>query len=220
MTKHNPIVIEAGKGEKRVFASALDWPGWSRSGKTEPDALKALVDYADRYQAVAEIAGERGFPDTVSNLDIVERLAGSGATDFGVPERAATSEDEPMSDAECDRQIRLMRACWEYFDDVASKVSAELRKGPRGGGRDRDKIIEHVYDAERGYVRKLGVKTPPRGMYTADGLKEHRDAVCEAIRSVNASGNGEGAWPVRYTIRRMAWHVLDHAWEMQDKTLS
>jgi hypothetical protein len=220
VTTHNRVVIETGSKNKKVFASALDWPGWSRSGKTEADALKALAEYADRYQAVAAIAGERGVRATARDFDVVEHLKGSGATDFGVPERAASCEDESMTEAECERQIRLMRACWEYFDDVAVNVSAELRKGPRGGGRDRDRIIEHVYDAERNYARKLGVKTPPRGMYTADGLREHRGEVCDAIRAVNASGEGKGSWPLRYTIRRAAWHVLDHAWEMQDKTLS
>src|SRR5438067_302187 len=28
---------------------------------------------------------------------------------------------------------------------------------------------------------------------------------------------GDRGWPVRYAARRMAWHVLDHAWEMEDR---
>ena len=24
-------------------------------------------------------------------------------------------------------------------------------------------------------------------------------------------------WPHRYAARRIAWHVLDHAWEMEDR---
>jgi hypothetical protein len=167
-----------------------------------------------------DIAGAVDFPAEAPEFELVEQLTGSGATDFGVPEKAAACEAEPMSGEECERQIELMRACWTCFDDVASTVSAELRKGPRGGGRGRDTIIEHVFDAERNYVRKLGVKTPPRAMYTAEGLGKHREATCEAVRAAHGSGEVPGSWPLRYTIRRIAWHVLDHAWEMQDKDLT
>jgi hypothetical protein len=214
------VVVETGPEEKKVFASALDWPGWSRSGKTEAGALEALADYAERYQAVVNIAGTVDFPAEAPEFEVVEQLTGSGATDFGVPERAAACEAEPMSDEECERQIGLMRACWTYFDDVASTVSAELRKGPRGGGRDRDKIIEHVYEAERGYSRRIGVTTPNGVMFTADGLAQHRDAVCDSIRRLRRNGEAGAKWPLRYFVRRAAWHVMDHAWEMQDKKLS
>jgi hypothetical protein len=212
------VVIESGT--KKAFASAVDWPGWSRSGRTEAAALAALTKYADRYRAVANIAGSREFPGEAAVFEVVERLAGSGATDFGVPEKAGRCDDEPMTDAACERQIALLQASWRFFDDVAARVSAELRKGPRGGGRGRDAIVEHVLEAERGYARRIGVKTPAGAMGSADGVIQHRDAVCETIRRLRRNGEAGEKWPIRYFIRRAAWHVMDHAWEMEDKDLT
>ena len=221
MAEHNRVVIETGNKHKKVFASAIDWPGWSRSGKTEEEALHALADYADRYRVVASIAGLRGVQTTARDLDVVEHSEGSGATDFGVPERVAECEYEPMSEGECDRQIELLRACWSFFDDVASKVSSELRKGPRGGGRDRDTIIDHVVQADRGYGRKIGVRTPPFGSFDIEAVQAHHDAVYAAIPLLRDGEPGiSNGWPVHYFIRRAAWHVLDHAWEMEDKDLT
>jgi hypothetical protein len=218
MTTHNRVVIETGK--KRVFASALDWPGWSRSAKTEPDALWTLAEYADRYRKVVGIAGLQGFEASVRDFVVIERVEGNATTDFGAPDRPAKVESEAMSGSDCERHIVLLRACWTYFDDVASRVSEELQKGPRGGGRNRSKIIAHVFEAERSYVRNLGVKTPKDVMYTAGGLEAHRDEVCDAIREHSARGEPARRWPLRYFIRRAAWHVLDHAWEMEDKDLT
>lgn len=218
MTEHNRVVIEAGK--KKVFASAIDWPGWSRSGKTEEAALEALADYAERYEKIAEMAVVRGVKATAKEFDVVELQTGSGATDFGVPEKVANVEHEPMTDAECERQIKLLRACWVYFDDAATRVSEELQKGPRGGGRNRSKMIAHVFEADRSYARQVGVMTPKGGMDTPEGLAAHREAVCDAIRETNAGTGPEPKWPLRYFIRRAAWHVLDHAWEMEDRDLS
>lgn len=216
MTGLNRVVIETGK--KKVFATAVDWPGWSRFGKTGEDALEALHQYADRYRRVSELAGAGVLPET---FQVVEHVEGSGATDFGVPDRVAEVDCESMTDLECDRQLALLRACWEIFDEVAAKVSAQLRKGPRGGGRDRDKIIDHVVQADRSYGRQIGVRTPPFDSFDEGAVMTHHDAIFAAIPGLRGGDpikpNG---WPVRYFIRRAAWHVLDHAWEMEDKDLT
>ncbi len=212
----NRIVIETGS--KRVFATAIDWPGWSRSGKTEAAALEVLADYAGRYRRVADLAGSGAMPDEFA---VVEYLEGSGATDFGVPDRVAEADSEPMSDAESERQVGLLRACWSVFGDVASSVSAELRKGPRGGGRDRDAIIDHVVQADRGYGRRIGVRTPPFDMFDEEAVRAHHEAIYAAIPVMRDGRPGQQkGWPVRYFIRRAAWHVMDHAWEMEDKDLT
>ncbi len=216
MTGLNRVVIETGK--KKVFATAIDWPGWSRSGKTEADALEMLANYADRYRRVVDLAGAGVLPET---FEVVERLDGSGATDFGVPDRVAEADRQPVTDLECDRQLALLRACWGVFDEVAAKVSSQLRKGPRGGGRDRDKIIDHVVLADRSYGRQIGVRTPPFDSFDEGAVATHHDAIFAAIPGLRGGDpikpNG---WPVRYFIRRAAWHVLDHAWEMEDKDLT
>lgn len=217
MTKYHRVVLEQGK--KKSFATAIDWPGWSRSGKSGDHAIEVLVSYADRYQLVAEMAGVQGVRATAASPEVIDTLQGSGATDFGVPDKVASADFDSMTDAECDRQIRLLQACWEYFDDVAVRVSREMQKGPRGGGRDRDEIIQHTLEADRGYARQIGVRTPAVYIDTPNGVAEHREAVAQAIRELNAS-ESDTKWPLRYFIRRAAWHMLDHAWEMEDKDLT
>jgi hypothetical protein len=216
MQQQNRVVIEAGS--KIAFASAIDWPGWSRSAKTEESALDALRHYSDRYQRVAAAAGLNGV-EAIASFDVVEHLDGIAVTAFG-PMQIAACESEPMPASECERQIKLLRACWETFDATAARVSEEIRIGPRGGGRDLTKLIAHVFEAERSYARKIGVRTEAGSLNTSDGLHAHREAICEAIRDLNGRDANEERWPVRYFIRRAAWHVLDHAWEMEDKDLT
>jgi hypothetical protein len=215
-----PIRVVFEVAQKKSFASAIDWPGWSRPAKTPEAALQALEDYAPRYAAVVQCAGFS--PDTVTSatFEVVDTLPGTTTTAFGAPDVPSPLEVSPMDDVECSRQIALLRASWSMFDEIGDRVSEELRKGPRGGGRNRSKIIAHVFEAERAYVRNLGVKTPAGVMFTPQGLEEHREAVCDAIRELCARGESPYKWPLRYVIRRATWHVLDHAWEMEDKDLS
>ncbi len=220
MTTHNRVVIETGKDGKKVFASAIDWPGWCRSGRTEEAALAALADYAARYRAVAESAHTQGVVAAADDFEVIERLQGGGGTDFGIPEQPAAAERDGLTDRELDRHLRLLTACWETFDAVAGRVSAELRKGPRGGGRDRDAIVAHVRESECGYVRYLGLMVTADAKSTPYGLAAHRDAVRTAIADLHRDGEMPGRWPLAYAIRRIAWHVLDHAWEMDDRDLS
>ncbi len=119
-----------------------------------------------------------------------------------------------------ERELALMRACWAVLDDVRSRVSAEMQRGPRGGGRDRDLIVRHVFATERDFCKKLGVLTPLDAMLSDKGLNEHRDAYCNAIRVLHSQGKMARTWPLRYLIRHTAYHTLDHAWEMEDKDLS
>jgi hypothetical protein len=198
----NPTRVSLELGRTWVFASALDWPGWCRRGKGEEAAIDTLLDYAARY---AEVAGPGFDPGEVH---VVERLTGDTTTDFGAPSRWGGCDEEPLPAAETDRLAGLLTACWAGFDEIVAGVPEVLRKGPRGGGRDRDAIAAHVREAERAYGRKLGVRVPPRTPWD-----EQRDALLGAMRS----GAPEGAWPVRYGVRRIAWHLLDHAWEIEDK---
>jgi hypothetical protein len=203
-------------GHKRVFASALEWPGWSRSAKTEDGALEALAAYAERYAIVADRAGVE-FPAPAA-FDVVERLTGSGATDFGVPEAAAVAETQPTTAAAARRLAALVTGAWSVFDEVSAASPAELRKGPRGGGRDRDKMIGHVLEAEAAYARKLGLKLDPPALGDLTAIEELREAIAAVLAAPS-----DGAplvpkgWTVRYAARRVAWHVLDHAWEMADR---
>lgn len=212
------VMVELGK-KKRVVACAFDWPGWDRSAETEDDALRVLDAYRPRYAKVAALAGLADEFDATGDLAVVERLEGIGMTDYyGVSGRPAEPELEAMSDAECERKVALLRAAWATFDDVASRVSSELRKGPRGGGRERDEIIHHANGSEIfEYGKKVGVRSSPDAWQDPDELRARRDALCAGIREFNARGPSAGAWTVQFLIRRCAWHMLDHAWEMEDR---
>jgi hypothetical protein len=203
------VIIETGK--KRLFASAVKWPGWSRVGKDEASALDALRRYRPRYERVAKSAGVPFSPD--GDFEVVERLGGSGA-DFGVPDSVAEIEREELSRADLERFLALLRASWRAFDEIAAKAPAELRKGPRGGGRDRDKIVEHVLGAEVLYASRLGAKLQQPDMRDAAAIGEFRNALADALSRADASTK----WPPRYAARRIIWHVLDHAWEIEDRS--
>jgi hypothetical protein len=218
----NAIRVMVEQGKKRAVASAFDWPGWDRSARSEAEALEVLAAYRPRYAKIAKLAGLADEFRAAGDIAVVERLKGSGMTDFyGLSYRSAGSEHEPMSAAACKRKIALLRASWTYFDDVASRVSAELRKGPRGGGRDRDKIIRHANGAEiHEFAKKVGVNTPLDARERPDDLRAHRDAFCAAIRDYNARRASARTWTVQFVIRHSAYHMLDHAWEMEDRDLS
>jgi hypothetical protein len=197
---HTRVYLEVGT--KRVFASAADWPGWCRAGKDESLALHALAAYALRYSPVVKLA-KLDLPKDATKFDVVERLPGNATTDFGAPGVPAKAESKPITKAQLDRLIALLEACWKYLDQVRVKAPNELRKGPRGGGRDRDKMYQHVLEAELEYGKRIDVR-----------LKSpDRKALVEGFR--NPAPNTK--WPVAYVIRRTAWHALDHAWEIEDR---
>jgi hypothetical protein len=206
------VLVELGA--KRVFASALEWPGWSRSGKSEEAALDALAAYLPRYATVARRA-EQPTPTGAAVLEVVERLAGSASTDFGVPDMTAGLEREPLDGPGATRQAALVAACWPYLDEVASGAPAVLRKGPRGGGHDRDAIVAHVAAAETAYARRMGI----RDRETLGSTEATRAAMVALLAQARVgSPLAEGGWTARYAARRVAWHVLDHAWEIEDRS--
>jgi hypothetical protein len=212
-TQDAPTFVYLEVGEKRTFASASEWPGWCRSGKTEQAALDALAAYAARYAAVAKLA-RVPFPAHTTSFKVAERLKGNATTDFGAPGIPAAAESKHLSDAEAKRMSDLVAAAWAYLDKVVAKAPAALRKGPRGGGRDRDAMFIHVLGAEVDYARKIGVHLKePQGADKA-AVRAARKAILERLANPN---QGE-KWPVRYAARRTAWHALDHAWEIEDRS--
>lgn len=195
-----------------MFASALAWPGWCRSGRTEEDALEVLAHYAKRYAAVPARAGVRFGVKAAKDFAVVDRVTGNATTDFGAPAIPAVAEGAPVDAREAKRMAALVAGSWDELADVVAGAPAELRKGPRGGGRDRDKIVTHVADAEMAYARKLGIKT----------VRDHsavRMALLDVLgRRSDAEPVVPGGWTRRYAARRIAWHALDHAWEIEDKS--
>jgi hypothetical protein len=205
-------------GQKWVFATALDWPGWCRRGKGEQGAIDTLLDYAPRYAAV--IARARlALPADPVPL-IVERLPGGAGTDFGAPGVHAADDDRPTTVEEAARLAAVMAACWAAFDEIAAGAPESLRKGPRGGGRDRSKIVEHVVDCDRGaYAPKLDVRHRPFPPDDAAALAALRRDILTVIGTPSdGTPVREKGWTTRFAARYVAWHVLDHAWEIEDRS--
>lgn len=210
----------------QTVASALDWPGWCRPGRDEGAAMNALAGYAERYARVAEHAGV-SLPSTVA-FDVVERMPGGPATAFAAPECRrpfpqviAEVERAKSTPAVARRLAALVTAAWATFDEIAAASPAQLRKGPRGGGRDRDKLIDHVIGAETAYARKLGVKLKRPAAGDIAAIEELRGAIAAVVGAPsNGSPVAPNGWTTRYAARRVAWHVLEHAWEMQDRAES
>ena len=220
------VYLEIGKN--RTFAGAIDWPGWCRSGKDEQSALQALLDYGPRYAQALRL-GRLEFtpPADVSALHVIERLPGSSTTDFGAPDAVPARDRQPVDESELRRFQALLQACWQALDAAAERaVGKELRKGPRGGGREADEIVRHVWMAERGYLSRLGVK--PEADENADLAQvqeSSRQAILEGVaRSAwgelpTRGPRGGVIWGARYFVRRAAWHILDHTWEIEDKII-
>lgn len=217
------IVVERGTKGNRAAAFALDWPGWSRGARSVEGAIETLEAYRPRYRSVAERAGMSAELDAAGPLTTVEDHVGTGSTDFwGISFAPSSTEVGPMTDEELERKLALLQAAWAFFDDVAARVSPVMRKGPRGGGRDRDRIIRHVIRTEsEDFANKVGLVIPEEGALGA-ALPGYRAAYLAAIRACN---RGEvpfrsRSWTLPFLIRHSAYHTLDHAWEMEDKDLT
>ena len=213
------VVLEVAA--RRSFASALDWPGWSRSGRSPGEALEQLVGYGTRYARIAKSAKvELTAPTTTRDLEVVERLRGGSGTEFGVPSTSADAESAVFTASDLDRLIRLLKAGWRAFDRAAGAAEGpQLRLGPRGGGRQAPAMVEHVREAEAAYLHQLGRKTDP-----SSSMDDLRRAFVEALRlratdvPLPEPNKVRSPWQPAYAIRRSAWHAVDHAWEIEDRS--
>ena len=195
------VYLEVGKA--KTFACSVEWPGWCRSGKGVDGALETLGSYAERYGAVLAEAGLK-LPRGATNFEVVEQWPGGGATDFGALDKPCSLDQRALTAADARKLAAIIEVSWRTLDRIAATAPAVLRKGPRGGGRDRDAIVEHVVEAERSYFRSVGIRSGDRTEFL------------EALRA--ARDPAPHTWPWRYAARRVAWHVLDHAWEIEDKS--
>lgn len=209
------IAIHVEIGKTRVFASAIDWPGWCRSAKDEDAALAKLEEYRDRYVAASGVKLPRG------PITVVERAKGTATTEFGAPDVPASTDARPIGTTELNNLIAISEACWASFEKtVRTHKKSTLSVGPRGGGRQVEAIREHVFAAEKGYLSKIGAS----GRNVGDTLLALRTAVSAALHD-RAAGvpvppnprRTKPLWVPRYAIRRETWHVTDHLWEIEDR---
>jgi hypothetical protein len=209
------VDVYVESGAKKVFAVAVDWPGWARSGKSEDAAIETLLEYGDRYRAAVAPA-RAGFKPPTS-VRVIDRVKGGSGTDFGAISVSAKADDRKLDAKEFKRQIAILRASWAAFDAMATAhVRKTLRTGPRGGGRNIDKMTTHVFEADVAYLSSIGAR------YTGTDMDELRTAF---LGRLGRHWSGEPLenkrksppWTVRYCVRRSAWHALDHAWEIEDR---
>jgi hypothetical protein len=224
VTKPYQVYLEIGK--TRTCAAALDWPGWCRLGRDEASALQSLFDYGPRYiRALQGVQLPFTLPEDPSDLVVVERLPGNDTTDFGAPGLAPSRDADPLDPAGLHRAELLLKACWQAFDGaVQAAAGRELRKGPRGGGRDLAAIVRHVQEVDLVYLASLGGKWKPEPGDDAAQTRV-RQAILAPLASATrgelpARGPRGGLrWTPRYFVRRLAWHELDHAWEIEDRVV-
>jgi hypothetical protein len=218
------VYLEVGK--KRTFAGAIAWPGWCRRGTDQDSALEALLESAPRY-AKALRGTKLGFkpPADGSALMVVESLPGDATTDFGAPGAAPSADQRRVTRTDLERFGTVFRAAWRTFDRAVEAASGrKLRTGPRGGGRSLDGIVDHVLGADAGYLGSLGWKHRVDQKADPDGeIARIRKAILDGL-AASARGEiprrgprGGVRWPPRYFVRRVAWHALDHAWEIEDR---
>lgn len=226
--RSNPLAVYVEVGKRFTVAGAIDWPGWCRGGRNEEAALHALIEYGPRYERVVRAGVSIQAPADTSVFQVVERLKGTGTTDFGVPDVAPSVDAAPVDDSELQRLQALLKACWAALDKAAQAADGkELRKGPRGGGRDLSGVVGHVTRAETSYLRRLG-GNPLGEKYEDDPahvMEQQRQLILGTLGpaargEVPLQGpRGGSRWTPRYFVRRAAWHILDHAWEIEDRVL-
>ncbi|HEY1387434.1 MAG TPA: DinB family protein [Ktedonobacterales bacterium] len=225
-TPSQQIAVALEVGKTRTFASALEWPGWTRIGHDEAAALDALLAYGPRYQrAIRSARLDFQAPANVDAFGVAERLPGGSATDFGAPNVAPAADAAPVDATELERLQRILGACWKTFAEVVASASdRSLRKGPRGGGRTVVQITDHVIESHYSYLRKIYWRDPheevddiPAMIEAIDHADEQALAFATSDEMPAAGPRGGALWKPRYFVRRAAWHILDHTREIEDK---
>jgi hypothetical protein len=220
------IAVYLEIGQKKVIAGAVDWPGWQRIGRSEADSLEALIDYVPRYGRILDGTNLTfPTPTDVNDFTIVERLEGTTTTDFGAPALPPDVDLEAVDDTQLDRLVTILQASWQAFDKACQAAEGKhLRKGPRGGGRELEGIMEHVLGADQGYLSSLGWKyKKDKNADLPTAIETCRTAILEGLAAavrgeIPAEGpRGGKRWPPRYYVRRSVWHTTDHIWEIEDR---
>jgi len=75
-----------------------------------------------------------------------------------------------------------------------------------------------VIGAEAAFARKVGVRLKRPAADEIAAIENRREAIAAVV---GAPSDGSpvvpNGWTTRYAARRIAWHILEHAWEMQDR---
>ena len=148
---------------------------------------------------------------------MVERHEGGGGTAFGVPSVIGDADREAVTASEATRQAALVEAAWTVFD---RRGEGGAGVAPQGPARRRPR---HLEDRRATSTRPTPRTPASSGSSTTQRIAEAvlamRKAVLEVLREPSdGSPVADRKWTPRYAARRIAWHALDHAWEIEDRT--
>ena len=143
---------------------------------------------------------------------------GNATTNFGAPGVVPHCDHAPISHEELPQYLNLIQVCYQAFDEaVAQAAGKELRKGPRGGGRELERIVAHVVDADRSYLPRVAARFKKvKDEAPTETTQRLRQTVLNALTAAVENGlpekgpRGGVIWPARYFVRRVVWHLLDH----------
>lgn len=220
--KHR-IYIE--KGRKTVFAGSIDWPGWVAQGDSESDAIQNLFNIAERYARVMHAAQiDFSTPISHADLEVIETIEGGYATDLGGPRAVPHFDETEMTEKDLSAYQELLMAIWRAFDTaVLSSDGLMLLPANKGGLIDVYAIIGHTIQNDQSDLERLGLTYRLRlHEDPLDELRDIREAMLRAITRVafNEIPRREllgEVWTARTFIRKIAWHTLSHAWEIEDR---
>ena len=222
-----PVEVYVEATGKRAFAGAIDWPGWCRAGRDEEAALEALFDYGARYAGVLKGSGVRfTAPARASTLAVVERLKGDATTDFGAPSIAPKADATPIDRRWLTKHEKILGRVLEGVRSSRRPRDRRARRKGRAAAAGRWTRSSTTSWAPRGgYLRMIAGKPPAFDEADAAAAREdERAAVLEGLERALTDGipekgpRGGARWSARYFVRRAAWHVLDHAWEIEDRS--
>ncbi len=214
------VGIEQGP-KRRVFAQAVDWPGWCRAGRDADKALTALAAYLPRYRAaVGGLAAD--LPAGEPTLEVIETVAGDVTTEFGAPGKVMTFDRRPLQSGEPERLAAFLDACWAAFDAAQAAIPAEARAVKPEVGRAPERMRMHIDDAQRAYVSWLAKPVPRLDEARLDETESAlRGFFRAAVLSLPVGvAFADERHPGPYAVRRECWHVLDHVWELGDRAAS
>ena len=154
----------------------------------------------------------------VDGFEVVERVPGTANTDFGALGDPPKADLAPLGRA----RASGLPASWP---PRGPSWTMSGRGRPPSCARARGAAAATAtrwwrtsLNAEAAYVRKLGV-TARAAAHNRMPEVTWREELLGLLRDAR-SGEPvtERGWPPRYAARRIAWHVLDHAWEIEDKS--
>ena len=204
-------------------AWALGLHGCAATARSEAAAIQALPGRIDGFVAWLTGSGEAVEPPRGS-VQVVERFE-SYRLDDGYEVNAIFAHDRrPVAKAEVETALRWLELAHER---LAAAVAAAGSRPLYGEGRTRDDLLGHVIRAERWLATRaeldqFTIAFPRDDGPLEDQLRANRPFVRryvlrasqdDAVRE-RSDSKGEG-WTARKILRRLVYHVLDHAEELE-----